>query len=147
MTDGHTRKANNIFAARSARRKEVGDAELTSFALARERKTLDLALTLWRFVKDDLVAVALAGEVTIYCFGLKPSFANDLVLKFEKDRPVLFFDQPAIVGGRGGFQLPLVFKQRQVVDVLEDFLQVKIFSRVHAIKFRLGQFCEWLHPG
>src|SRR5260370_1590211 len=142
MTDGHTRKANNIFAARRPRRKEVGDAELTSFALARERKTLDLALTLWRFVKDDLVAVALAGEVTIYCFGLKPSFANDLVLKFEKDRPALFFDQPAIVVGRGGLQLPLVFKQRQFIDVLADLFQVAIFARLHPIKFRLGAFVE-----
>src|SRR5215472_10467269 len=75
VTDGYHRECDHVELSRFARQKEVGDREFASFPLAWKGEALDFTPS-GRVVQDDIVPMALTGEVSVHDFGLEPALSD-----------------------------------------------------------------------
>src|SRR5581483_1957860 len=76
--------------------------------------------------------LALSREVAIYGTRFKYAAGDDLFFQLFQNRPEFFFNQTNIILLGCGLELPLVFKQGGLIDVLENLAQIVVAGHAHA---------------
>src|SRR5271166_694445 len=139
--DGDAGHAENVHLSALFFQKEVGDAEVAALFLCLPRKReserfcwnrVTLFPSFGQVVDDDVVAFTLRAKVAVNDLGLQPSAGNGLFFQVFQDGPVLGLDQTRVIFLRGSLELPLVFEQRRLIDVLEDLAQVEVSGLQYA---------------
>src|ERR1019366_2273314 len=85
-----------------------------------------------------VIAVALCWKISVDYSRLEPAGRYHILFQLLLNRTVLFLYQPGVIFLRRRLELPLVFEEGGVVDVLEKLAQVVIFHHAHAPERRLG---------